>query len=1213
MADRDNNRIYAYDAMTGAPEPGNDFATLASGNTQAEGLWSDGTTMWVLNDGTGNENKIYAYALSTKARDSAKDFDTLQAAGNTDATGIWSDETTMWVTDTADNKMFAYTVSTKARDSAKDIDLHSDNTNPAGIWSDETTMWVADITDDKMYAYSMSTGARESGQDFNTLAAAGNENPRGIWSDGVTMWVVDSVDDKVFSYNSLFAPPQNLRGTPGQSRQVPLNWDDPGNNDITGYQYRVSGDNGETWNPDWTDIPNSNSRTNTYTVTGLTNGISYTIQVRALTVLQQSPPATLRATPLGPAGRPAAPTITEVNVSDGAFTVHWRPAPEDSRAPDTGYRVRHRQTGVGAWTTTNYGGEFAGRTVFMQRITGLTNRTHYEVQVATRNRLGTGDYSASTWVTPQAGFTDPPGPAGQDNLNVGDLAARWTDRYRSDDAHPDIDPLSANTIENACTGTFPFTVLWTGPDDNDHSNRVASQWAAHVQTAEGAGRITSAFATSEFSSGFINLYGQATLQGFSVISIRVRGQFDGNWGTWSEPVGLYCLTPHMTAEQLTASQQVISTQTAQQQQAAAPTVEFGNLPGSHDGDPFTIRLSFSREFPVTEQQVRNALTVTGGSVETAARVTAGESRRWDITIAPSEDTLIVVLANNPCPDIGSICTEDNLPLETGIAAIISGTMPTRALSAVITSDPGENGTWDTGETVTAEVTFSHQVQPYGPPGNPLPHLVIQLGDHRVGAPMTSTGGAATHTFSHTVTAGEDGAASARAVRNGIVLNGTPFVSNTGDYAILCLDGADQGNNAPARPAGLAATSDGRTVTLSWDDPGDARVTGYRVIRRDIANDPPGIFTEVVADTCSVGNEFTDREVEKGRQYAYRIQARNGEWLSQRSGYVNITVSASEPVTDPVDDPVVNPPAKPTGLTEGTVSQASVTISWDDPGDDSITGYRVLRQDLDGPSPETLNTISDDTGSATTSYTDSTVEAGQRYAYRVVALNGDGASEQSDALNVETPPDLPARPTGLSASGVAHNSVTLSWDDPGDGSITGYRVLRRDIANDPPGVFATVTSDTGSAATSYTDGTVSAETRYAYRVVAVNATGESPQSGYVNVETPEAPANNPPPQTDPPGRPTGLRAASVSHDSVTLSWDDPGDATITGYRILRRDIANDPPGTFSTVASNTGTAATSYTDRAVAASTRYAYRVVAINANGASPRSGYVNVTTADAP
>ena len=1109
------HKVFAYDLDTGLRDTSQEFDPAGTGTLTY--IWGNDDTIWVSDTGLA---RIDAYKLSDKTRDSSKDF-TSGVSGL--IRGLWSDGTTMWIAKDNDADpvtIEAFRLADRQRDSAKDLAPPSTWRVPTGIWSDGVTVWVAASVNGfyHLRALRLDDGQPVSDLDFTALHALGNQDPRGIWSDGATMWVADSADKKIYTYNTFFAPPQNLRGTPGQNRQVPLNWDDPGNNDITGYQYRVSGDNGATWNPDWTDIPNSNSRTNTYRVTGLTNGISYTIQVRALTVLQQSPPATLRATPLGPAGRPAAPTITEVNVSDGAMTVHWRPAPEDSRAPDTGYRVRHRQTGVGAWTTTNYGGEFAGRTVFMQRITGLANQTHYEVQVATRNRLGTGDYSPSTWVTPQAPFTDPPGPVGQENLNVGDLAARWTDRYRSDDAHPDIDPLSANTIENACNGTFPFTVLWTGPDDDDHSNRVASQWAAHVQTAEGAGRITSAFATSEFSSGFVNLYGQATLQGFSVISIRVRGQFDGNWGAWSEPVGLYCLTPDMTAEQLTASQQVINTQTAQSQEATAPTVEFGNLPGSHSGDPFTIRLSFSREFPVTEQQVRNALTVTGGSVETVARVAAGESRRWDVTIAPSEDTLIVVLANNPCPDTGSICTEDNLPLETGIAAIISGVMPARVLSAEITSDPGANGTWDTGETVTAAVTFSHQAQPYGPPGNPLPHLVIRLGDHRVDAPLTSTGGATTHTFSYTVKDDEDGAGSAQVLRNGIVLNGTPFVSNTGDYAILCLDGADQGNNAPARPTGLEATASRHEARLSWDDPDDARVTGYRIIRRDVANDPPGVFTEVAADTCSVGAEFVDRSVVAGREYAYRIQARNGERLSQRSGYVNVTASDGEPV----DDPVANPPAKPTGLSAGAISQTSVTISWDDPDDDSVTGYRVLRQDLDGPSPETLNTVVDDTGSQATSHTDATVSAGQRYAYRVVALNDDGAGEQSDALNVATPPDLPARPTGLSASGVAHDSVTLSWDDPDDDSITGYRILRRDIANDPPGTFSTVAGDTGNAAASYTDTTVAPETRYAYRVVAVNVTGESPRSGYVNVETPEEPANDPPPQNDPPG--TGPRAS-----------------------------------------------------------------------------------------
>ena len=45
----------------------------------ATGIWSDGTTMWVAAQLPG---KIYAYDMSTKARDAGKDFDTLRAAGN---------------------------------------------------------------------------------------------------------------------------------------------------------------------------------------------------------------------------------------------------------------------------------------------------------------------------------------------------------------------------------------------------------------------------------------------------------------------------------------------------------------------------------------------------------------------------------------------------------------------------------------------------------------------------------------------------------------------------------------------------------------------------------------------------------------------------------------------------------------------------------------------------------------------------------------------------------------------------------------------------------------------------------------------------------------------------------------------------------------------------------------------------------------------------
>ena len=50
-----------------------------------------------------------------------------------------------------------------------------------------------------------------------------------------------------------------------------------------------------------------------------------------------------------------------------------------------------------------------------------------------------------------------------------------------------------------------------------------------------------------------------------------------------------------------------------------------------------------------------------------------------------------------------------------------------------------------------------------------------------------------------------------------------------------------------------------------------------------------------------------------------------------------------------------------------------------------------------------------------------------------------------------------------------------------------------------------------------------------------------------------PPLTPEPQTALPSAPASL-TASRSYDRVTLGWDDPGDDSITGYRVLRRPVA-----------------------------------------------------------
>ncbi|WP_419923417.1 fibronectin type III domain-containing protein [Candidatus Poriferisodalis sp.] len=299
------------------------------------------------------------------------------------------------------------------------------------------------------------------------------------------------------------------------------------------------------------------------------------------------------------------------------------------------------------------------------------------------------------------------------------------------------------------------------------------------------------------------------------------------------------------------------------------------------------------------------------------------------------------------------------------------------------------------------------------------------------------------------------------------------------------------------------------------------------------------------------------------------------------------------------------PAKPTGLEAVSVSHDSVTLGWDDPDDGTITGYRILRRDIVNQTAGTFTAVAEDTADAATSYTDTTIEPETRYSYRIVAINPHGSSGKSKNASVRTlAGPAPGKPTGLEAVSVSHDSVTLGWDDPDDGTITGYRILRRDIVNQTAGTFTAVAEDTADAATSYTDTTIEPETRYSYRIVAINPHGSSGKSMYASVRTSAVPA---------PGKPTGLEAVSVSHDSVTLGWDDPDDGTITGYRILRRDIVNQTAGTFTAVAEDTADAATSYTDTTIEPETRYSYRIVAINPHGSSGKSKYASVRTLAGP
>ena len=401
--------------------------------------------------------------------------------------------------------------------------------------------------------------------------------------------------------------------------------------------------------------------------------------------------------------------------------------------------------------------------------------------------------------------------------------------------------------------------------------------------------------------------------------------------------------------------------------------------------------------------------------------------------------------------------------------------------------------------------------------------------------------------------------------------------------------------APRNLTGIA-NSDG-TVTLRWGAPNDDSVTGYQILRRRPREGESTLLVHV-NDTGSIATEYTDNDVTPDVLHAYRVKAINAVGLSGQSNFVSVTP------TQPAE-PAQNNPATGTPTISGN-AQVGETLTADTSGiadADGLIGatysYQWIRSD-----GSTDTDIQHATGSTYT-----LVEADEGQTIKVeVSFTDDAGNDEtlsSGVTDAVAAPEPPAKPTGLSAAAVSHDAVTLAWDDPQDDAITGYIILRRDREIHPVGTFITITGDTGSADTTYTDDTVEPDKQYNYKVKAINEHGEvSERSDWVRANTPAVPV---------PDKPTGLSAA-VSHDAVTLTWDDPQDDAITGYVILRRDRAIHPVGTFVTIAGDTGSTDTTYTDATVEPDKKYNYKVKAINEHGeVSEKSDWVRADTPAAP
>ncbi|WP_419848258.1 fibronectin type III domain-containing protein [Candidatus Poriferisocius sp.] len=220
------------------------------------------------------------------------------------------------------------------------------------------------------------------------------------------------------------APTANMLGADPGDGQVVLSWapGTSGGSAITKWQYRQS-ESGEGYGP-WTDIADSGPETSSHTVTGLSNGISYTFEVRAVNRQGNAVPITSAATM--PSAVPPAPTVSAER-GNGQVDLSWTAGTsgdvgeDDYAAPTTGWHVRHKAGDgeYGAWTPI----ADSGPDTTSHSVTGLDNGTAYTFEVRAVNALGSGEAGEAGPETPA---TTPSAPDLSAERGDGEVTLSWT-------------------------------------------------------------------------------------------------------------------------------------------------------------------------------------------------------------------------------------------------------------------------------------------------------------------------------------------------------------------------------------------------------------------------------------------------------------------------------------------------------------------------------------------------------------------------------------------------------------------------------------------------------------------------------------------------------------------------------------------------------------------------------------------------------------------
>lgn len=465
------------------------------------------------------------------------------------------------------------------------------------------------------------------------------------------------------------------------------------------------------------------------------------------------------------------------------------------------------------------------------------------------------------------------------------------------------------------------------------------------------------------------------------------------------------------------------------------------------------------------------------------------------------------------------------------------------------------------------------------------------------------------------------------VADGIVMVGS---SGTGASGFLVVYGPPTPpTSAPAAPTNAVASAVAfNQVNITWVD-NSSNEDEFDIERSD---DAGAHWTQVGAVSANVV-AYGDLTTLATTTYSYRVRARNTFNSVSYSAYTNVTTTTT-PVAPPLGtgdgaagayfndsggQHFVGTPAlsrvdstidfnlgggspgsgigadnfsvRWTGKIQPSYSQTYTFYTQSDDGVRlSINGQTVIDNFNDHGTIENTGTIA--------------LSAGAQYAFvmEFYEAGGDAVARLSWS-SASTPKQVvprsqlysgtaPVAPIGLAATAVSGTQINLAWQDQ-SANETGFAVLRKAGVGGTYATVATLNPNT----TSYSDSGLSPDTKYYYRVQALNFAANSALSNESFATTPV-----------PPLTPTGATASYITQNSLVLNWTD-NSTNEDGYRILR----GTPGLTFIVIAANLPPNTTNYIDVNLVPGTNYDYHIIAFNVAGYSDFAGISPSTITAAP